>query len=118
MKDLQGPDLAPYRKVHSKLGYGDKEGGYFSIQSPLQKDRWLRILASTGMGWDHVSVSLPHRIPTWTEMDFVKRRFFNDDEVVMQIHPATPDHINNFPYCLHLWRPQNEMIPVPPMECV
>jgi hypothetical protein len=28
----------------------------------------LRVIASDGEGWDHVSVSLPDRCPTWEEM--------------------------------------------------
>lgn len=67
----------------------------------------LRIIASDGGGWDHVSVSLPTRCPTWEEMCWVKRLFFSPDEVVMQLHPATSNYVNNHPHCLHLWRPQS-----------
>lgn len=111
-------ELLPYRKRHPVLGLGDHEGGYFRVQSPLQKDKMLDILASNGDGWDHVSVSLPHRIPTWTEMDFVKRLFFLPEEIVMQLHPAEVKHINNMKNCLHLWRPQNISVPLPPLYMV
>ena len=74
----------------------------------------LRIIASWGMDWDHVSVSLRNRCPTWGEMDHVKRMFFDDEEAVMQLHPPRSQWINNHPYCLHLWRPQNEGILLPP----
>ena len=67
----------------------------------------LRIIFSEGMGWDHVSVSLPTRCPTWDEMCFVKTVFFDDEEVVMQLHPPRSEYVNNFPFCLHLWRPQS-----------
>ena len=72
------------------------------------------IIASWGLGWDHVSVSLPDRTPTWAEMSYVRRVFFHDHEVVMQLHPATGDHINVHDHCLHLWRPQEATIPLPP----
>jgi hypothetical protein len=72
------------------------------------------IIASIGCDWDHVSVSLEKRCPTWIEMDYVKRLFFHQDEVVMQLHPAEKDHVNVHSYCLHLWRPQKEEIPLPP----
>lgn len=68
----------------------------------------LHIIASDGGGWDHVSVSLPTRCPTWDEMCWVKRLFFEPHEVVMQLHPAESDHINNHQHCLHLWRPQTQ----------
>lgn len=67
----------------------------------------LRCIVSCGMGWDHVSVSLDNRCPTWEEMDFVKRLFWNDDECVMQLHVPRTAHINVHPFCLHLWKPQS-----------
>lgn len=66
----------------------------------------LRVQASQGCGWDHVSVSLANRCPTWEEMCFVKEKFFRDDEAVMQLHPARSEYVNIHPNCLHLWRPQ------------
>ncbi len=68
----------------------------------------LNVIASDAGGWDHVSVSLPHRIPYWAEMAYVKSLFFSDDEVVMQLHVGAKDHVNTHNNCLHLWRPQSE----------
>lgn len=76
--------------------------------------RSLRVLASWGMGWDHVSVSLSNRTPNWREMEHVKRLFFEDYEWAMQLHAPPSKHINVHPYTLHMWRPQVEEIPVPP----
>jgi len=47
-------------------------------------------------------------------MEFVRRRFFRDDETVMQLHVPVSEHINAHPNCLHLWRPQQLEIPRPP----
>lgn len=66
----------------------------------------LLCIVSDGGGWDHVSVSLRTRTPTWTELEYVRRSFFRDDETVMQLHVPSSDHINNHDTCLHLWRPQ------------
>jgi hypothetical protein len=33
---------------------------------------------------------------------------------VMQLHPARVDYINFHPHCLHLWRPVDATIPLPP----
>lgn len=76
----------------------------------------LRIIASAGEGWDHVSVSLVNRCPTWAEMSWVKSQFFHDDDAVMQLHVAATNHLNVHPYCLHLWRPWARVgvIPLPP----
>jgi len=64
--------------------------------------------------WDHVSVSRANRCPNWPEMEHVKRLFFQDTETAMQLHVPAADHINNHPYCLHLWRPHGVEIPRPP----
>jgi len=61
---------------------------------------------SDGAGWDHVSVSARGRLPTWEEMDRVKRRVFGDDEVVMQLHINDGRKVDLCQTCLHLWRPQ------------
>jgi hypothetical protein len=49
-------------------------------------------------------------------MDFVKRTFWEDTEAVMQLHPPRSEHVNYHEYCLHLWRPQDAAIPLPPKE--
>ncbi len=87
--------------------------GLFGMRCP-DTGGVLRIIATSGDGWDHVSVSLENRCPTWTEMEFVKRRFFHDDETAMQLHVPPADHVNYHPFCLHLWRPLVGSIPRPP----
>lgn len=78
------------------------------------RGRPLRVVASDGMGWEHVSVSMPDRCPTWEDMDFVKNLFWDPEDAVMQLHPPRSMHVNNHPYCLHLWRPIDAFIPLPP----
>jgi len=68
----------------------------------------LRVIASAAGGWEHVSVSLRTRCPTWEEMCYVKGIFFGEEETVMQLHPPKSQYVNHHPYCLHLWRPQTQ----------
>jgi hypothetical protein len=91
----------------------DQGNGAFQIPSPTGEAP-LRVIASSGGGWDHVSVSTQGRCPTWQEMEFVRRMFFHDDEAVMQLHPPLADYVNDHPHCLHLWRPQRVPVPRPP----
>jgi len=98
-------------------GAGNSICGAFVMLSPIDK-RQLRIIASNGDGWDHVSVSLINRCPRWAEMEMVKRAFFLPGEVAMQLHVAEADHISVHPYCLHLWRPHIGAIPLPPAAMV
>lgn len=97
---------------HPSFGPADPASGGMFLYRTVTAD--LAVIASWADGWDHVSVSLPDRCPTWSEMDAVKRRFFLPHEVVMQIHPAEVDHMSIHPYCLHLWRPHDAAIPLPP----
>lgn len=80
----------------------------------------LKFIASDGSGcvvgerWEHVSVSLPDRCPTWQEMCAVKALFWDDEDSVMQLHPPRSTWVNNHSYCLHLWRPVDATVPLPP----
>jgi hypothetical protein len=47
-------------------------------------------------------------------MEYVKRLFFKNDELAMQLHVTPDQHINNHPFCLHMWRPHDKEIPLPP----
>jgi hypothetical protein len=107
------------RRVLEMYGsVGDETCGVFNLPSPRTGAR-LHCIASSGDGWDHVSISLPNRIPNWQEMELVKRTFFKDDETAMQLHVPLADHISKHPNCLHLWRPNDgREIPRPPPEFV
>jgi hypothetical protein len=74
------------------------------------------VIASWGMGWEHVSVSIPQqqRCPIWSEMCYIKSLFWNDDETVIQYHPAKQDYVNFHPFVLHLWKPIGIELPKPP----
>lgn len=75
----------------------------------------MTIIASDGAGWDHVSVSLQHRCPTWEEMETVRGWFFEDHETVIQFSPPRDaNRVNFHPYCLHMWRNQKESVSMPP----
>lgn len=81
------------------------------------------IVVSDLAAWDHVSVHIEkkdeeRRIPTWDEMEYIRKLFFRGDEWVMQLHAPADKHINMNPYTLHLWRPQKQTIPIPPAEMV
>ena len=93
----------------------DGNNGFFIIKS-LRLKTPLRVIASDGAGWEHVSVSLQHgkRCPKWSEMCFIKELFWDKTDTVLQYHPAEKDYISHHPYCLHLWRPVGQMIPTPP----
>jgi hypothetical protein len=70
------------RETHGSMG--DETCGCFRIPSPIDGQPLL-IQASSDGGWDHISISRKNRPPNWTEMEFIKRKFFKDDETAMQL---------------------------------
>ena len=107
-------DWEPYRKHHPLYDdIGNRCNGYFWFPA-----RRMVVLVSNGGDWEHASVSIVDRCPTWDEMDEVKRRLWGPSDVVMQLHVAADQHVNNHPYCLHLWRPLDRVIPLPPIHYV
>jgi hypothetical protein len=120
MKPMPDQALERLRQVHLDLQQTGGSGagtadGMFVVRF---KGATLRIISSIGDGWEHVSVSLEHRTPTWTEMCFVKDLFWGEEEEVIQFHPARSQYVNHHPYCLHLWKPLNFSIALPPPELV
>lgn len=96
----------------------DGFNGFFEL---IVNGEPVRIIASDGMGWQHVSVSKPsnrNKPPNWQQMCEIKELFWGDDVWVVQFHPARKDYVNNHPGCLHLWRPTSVTFPTPPDELV
>jgi hypothetical protein len=108
--------------LKSDSSYGNN--GFFVIPHYKISLYFFQCQVSDGLGWQHVSISLikehinrkkemVNRCPTWEEMCFIKSIFWDDEEPVMQLHPPKSQWVNNHPYCLHLWKPNNIDIPLP-----
>ena len=109
-------------RVPNEFRYKDKSSPYYSEDSygnngafyiPFESFT-LKVIASDGMGWEHVSASLPNRCPNWKEMCFLKDLFWSEEDTVIQYHPKKSEYVNNHPYTLHLWRPTKHKLPTPP----
>jgi hypothetical protein len=88
--------------------------GCFTVHGPCGCALKIISSGSDGTGWEHVSVSTERRPPNWQEMCFAKDLFWSEEECVMQLHPPKSEYVNNHPHCLHLWRPVDVKIPMPP----
>jgi len=96
---------------------GDEFCGWFKIKLRSSKHEPLMafVCYAAGMGWEHASITLNRkRTPTWEEMCQIKNMFWTKDKAVFQLHPPEKDYVNNHPYCLHLWRPVDCPVPMPP----
>jgi hypothetical protein len=114
MRNLTVHDAHRLDMTNTPIGWnGDGTCGMFAFPSPIDGQS-LRAQASSTDGWDHVSVSRKSRVPNWIEMEFIKRKFFRDDETAVEYHVPPSEHINYHPNCLHLWRCQTQEFPRPP----
>lgn len=97
---------------------GDNKGLFFVPSKVGQQP--LKVLCSPlGEGeWEHVSVSMPNRCPTWSEMTKIKNLFWGEDVTVVQYHPKKDEYVNNHKYCLHMWKKTNEEMELPPSMLV
>ena len=115
MKEIE--KLERFRVTRGPFGTqkGDNKGLFFipTLKGPTP----LKVLCAPmdlDNEWQHVSVSLPKRCPTWAEMAKVKKLFWGADETVVQFHPKRSEYINNHPYCLHLWKHRDGEHKLPP----
>lgn len=100
--------------MKSDSTYGNN--GAFKLP-PVIGNRRFFVIASDGMGWEHVSVHCfdgnKNRTPAWDEMCHIKDIFWDEEDVVMQLHPRKSQYVNIHENTLHLWRPIGAMIPEP-----
>jgi len=102
-----------------RIAYGTltsaESGNNGAFRVKLKKGTRLLTIATDTGGWEHVSVSLKSRVPTWHEMCEVKSIFWDASDEVVQYHPAESEYVNLHENCLHLWRPNDGcLLKVPP----
>ena len=88
--------------------------GAFELMGPCGAR--LTIMATDGAdtAWEHVSVSTRRRVPNWEEMCWVKKRFWEPEDCVIQFHPPESQYVNNYAVVLHMWRWCGGPFPIPP----
>jgi hypothetical protein len=91
--------------MKSDKSYGNN--GAFKIQ--LSNRSTAFVIASDQMDWEHVSVHIQAdgklRTPTWAEMCKIKDMFWDEEETVVQYHPAKSEYVDDHKHTLHLWKP-------------
>lgn len=124
MKNLD--NISNFRRIdlYGDGFLGDEANGAFIIDRYNNGEFYL-VIASNGQGWDHVSVTIHKKnggsvkkCPSYQEMMMIKEKLFSEEDVVFQLHPREEDYINTHPYCLHLWKPNNCNMVVPPLNSI
>jgi hypothetical protein len=106
-----------HSRLFSDASWGNN--GFFVIPHNRIHGYVIYAQVSDGMGWEHVSVSVAHadkkqsRCPTWEEMCHVKSLFWDEEDCIIEYHPAKSEYVNMHPFVLHLWRPTDQVIPIP-----
>ena len=102
--------------VNLKIVSINEQDGFLAYWFDLITQKGYSIVMSWGGGWEHLSVNplKNDKTPSWEQMCKFKNMFFNEDETCVEYHPAKKDYVNNMPHCLHIWRPLNEKLPIPP----
>jgi hypothetical protein len=103
-----------YRITSGQFGSDESYGNNGAFFIKVSVGITAKVIASDGEGWEHVSVSLQKRTPSWAEMCEIKGIFWDEEDVVIQYHPSKKEYVNMHEYCLHLWRPIGIEIPTPP----
>ena len=123
-----GPLLEPYRSRSLEMAVaqcrGDSTRGILLIPGPI--DCMLKVIVSTGRGWEHVSVSRAdpgttisdQTPPSWKEMEYVRRLLWDPEDTVIQIHPPLNKYVNKHTGVLHLWRKLDMEIPLPDPDMI
>jgi len=101
------------RVREGRMASDDSAGNNGAFIVTLRHKQDVFVIASEGLGWEHVSVSRRDRCPTWEEMCQVKDIFWGPEDTVVQYHPPRSHYVNVHPNCLHLWRPIDVAFPAP-----
>lgn len=122
MRKVLHKSLNKYRCTHPTLGRSpdNTDCGYFEVGGLciISSGTALCDPSDRNTFWDHVSVSMPDRCPTWAEMCFVKDLFWSKDETVIQFHSRLENYKNDHEFCLHLWKKAGDNVELPPSICV
>jgi hypothetical protein len=63
------------------------------------------------VGW-HMSISTPHRLPTWEEVTLARYEFIPDDVTMAMLLPPKEEYVNLHAFCFHLYQVPGD-VPLP-----
>lgn len=102
-----------FRIVRGQMATDKSWGNNGAFLIKLRHSQRVFVIASDGLGWEHVSVSHDSYTPTWEEMCQVKEMFWDPEDCVVQYHPRASEYVDLHRHCLHLWRPTGAELPRP-----
>lgn len=110
MKSIEEIKRTPNLIIEAETDNDGMGGKYYDKYS----NKWLNFIFSYQLGWEHLSVSMPGKTPSWDQMCVMKNIFWNEDEACVEYHPKKEEYVNDHEYCLHIWKPTKVELPTPP----
>ena len=110
MKSIEEIKRTPNLFIEAEADNDGMGGRYYDKYN----NKWLHFIFSYQMGWEHLSVSMPNKTPSWEQMCMMKDIFWNKDEACVEYHPKEEDYVNMHKHCLHIWKPTDVELPTPP----
>lgn len=110
MKSIEEIKKTPNLVIEAEADNDGMGGRYYDKTT----GKWLNFIFSYQLGWEHLSVSMPSKTPSWDQMCMMKDIFWREDEVCVEYHPKKSDYVNNHSHCLHIWKPTNVELATPP----
>lgn len=102
------------RKTTNLIIEAESDDGFGGKYYDKINNKWLNFIFSHQLGWEHLSVSMLSKTPNWEQMCMMKDIFWGKDEACVEYHPKEEDYVNNHKHCLHIWKPTESELPIPP----
>lgn len=110
MKPIEEIKKTPNLFIEAEAANDGMGGKYYDRIN----NKWLNFIFSYQLGWEHLSVSMSNKTPSWDQMCMMKDIFWGEDEACVEYHPRKEDYVNMHKHCLHIWKPTEECLPTPP----
>lgn len=96
-------EVPQYEKLSDGVGRAWEFNGLFVIAScGIMKDN---------LEWLHISFSRKSKMPSYADLQLVKREFIGNDKKAIMIFLEEENYVNIHKYCLHLWYSKDNPIP-------
>lgn len=74
----------------------------------MKSAKKIMVMESIDNGFHHISMSHPHRIPTWDEIKFIRNKFGDPNKFYAMVFPPEEFYVNFHSFCMHLFEVKSE----------
>jgi hypothetical protein len=74
----------------------------------MKSTKKITVIQSIDSGYDHISLSHPHRLPTWDEIKYMRNKYGDPNKFYVIVLPPMEFYLNLHEFCMHLWEVKSE----------